>query len=107
MALNSNFTRVILDDDPSTGGRALFVEGISDPPGATSEIFVALPHNGELLTAPVDNAGLNPWEAKFPEGDTPFQTGDDVFVVGVATRQSPCDPFVWQGSFEIKSRENG
>jgi hypothetical protein len=102
MPFNRNFTRVTLAADPATGGRSLFVEGRSDPPGEAPQIFVAVPHDGQLLAAAVDNPALIDWQAKFPDGNPPFQVGDEVFVVGVAMRPPPCDPVLWQGSFEIQ-----
>jgi hypothetical protein len=106
MPFNTNFTRITLGTDPATGAKALFVEGASNPAGEATEIFVSLPHGGELLSAPVDDAGLENWEAKFLEGGSPFQLGEDVFVVGVAMRTPPHDPVVWHGSFKSLSRAN-
>ncbi|HMJ36714.1 MAG TPA: hypothetical protein VK501_22605 [Baekduia sp.] len=102
MAFNSNFTRVTLGTDPATGGQALFVEGRSQPPDL-SEIHVAVPHNGQLVSARVPDPDLTPWEVQLPVAAPPVAVGDDVFVVGVALRPAPCDPFVWQGSFSIAS----
>jgi hypothetical protein len=102
MPFNRNFTRVTLAADPDTGGRALFVEGRSEPVGEVTDVFVAVPHDGELLTAAVDDSSLIDWQAKFPDGDPPFEVGDEVFVIGVAMRPPPCDPVLWQGSFEIQ-----
>lgn len=104
MPLNANFTRVTLGEDPATGGRMLFVEGTSAPANGADPIFVTVPYAGEILSASVDDATLTPWEARFPEGATPFEAGGDIFVVGVAIRPAPHDPFVWQGSFQITSR---
>lgn len=104
MALNGNFTRVTLGVDDETGGTALFVEGRSEPPDDVRDIHVALPHGGTLLSAPVREARATDWQAKFPEGPSPFEPGQEVFVVGVAMREPPRDPFVWEASFTIESR---
>jgi hypothetical protein len=107
MPFSGNFTRVTLGADPEAGGgRAIFVEGrtddAADPPLA---IHIVLPHDGQALTATVVTPTLIDWEVKFPEGNPPFNEGDDVFVVGVATRPAPHDPFVWEGSFTLTSRD--
>ena len=107
MPFSSNFTRVTLGDDPDVAGtKAIFVEGrtddSADPPEA---IHVVLPHDGQPLTATVEKPTLIDWVVKFPEGKPPFADGDDVFVVGVATRPEPHDPFVWEGSFTLATRE--
>jgi hypothetical protein len=107
MSFSGNFTRVTLGPDPEAGGaRTVFVEGrtddTADPPLA---IHVVLPHNGRPLTATVERPTLVDWEVKFPEDDAPFVEGADVFVVGVATRPEPHDPFVWEGSFKLEAKE--
>jgi hypothetical protein len=104
MPFSSNFTRVTFGADPA-GGQALFVAGrtdASDPPDA---IHVLLPHGAEPLTATVVAPGLDDWEVRFPDGNPRFKVGDDVFVVGVATRAQPHDPFVWEASFRLAARE--
>jgi hypothetical protein len=107
MPFNTNFTGVTVGVDPATGANALFVEGRSEPAGETTSIFVALSHGGgELRSAAVDNPALTGWTVRFPEGNPPFQPGDEAFVVGVAMRPPPRDPFVWQGSFTIESEKN-
>jgi hypothetical protein len=103
MPFSSNFTRVTFGDDPY-GGTALFVAGrtdASDPPGA---IHVVLPRGTESRITTVVAPGLDDWEVKFPDGNPPFEVGDDVFVVGVATRRDQ-DPFVWEASFRLAARE--
>ena len=105
MPFSSNFTRVSLGDDPD-GGTAMFVEGRTDdtaePP---KSIHVIVPHNGMPLTATVENPTLTDWEVMFPNGRPPFAEGDTVFVVGVAMRDEPHDPFVWDGSFALEPKE--
>ena len=64
-----------------------------------------MPHNGVPLTATVENPTLTDWEVMFPDGDPPFADGDTVFVVGVALRKDPHDPFVWEGSFALVPKE--
>jgi len=107
MGFSGNFTRVTLGPDPEVdGAHAIFVEGrtddTADPPLA---IHVLLPHGGKPLTATVVTPTLIDWEVKFPEDETTFAEGDDVFVVGVATRPEPHDPFVWEGSFKLETRD--
>jgi hypothetical protein len=41
----------------------------------------------------------------FPDGNPPFAKGDTVFVIGVAMRKDPHDPFVWEGSFALEPKE--
>jgi hypothetical protein len=105
MGFSGNFTGVTLGDDEADGGTALFVEGRTDASEVPDAIHVVLPRGAELLSASVEAPGLTDWEAKFPDGTPPFNVGDDVFVVGVAERPAPQEPFVWQGSFTITSRE--
>ncbi len=107
MGFSGNFTRITLGADPDVdGAKAIFVQGrtddTADPPEA---IHVILPFGGQPLTATVATPTLIDWEVKFPEGNQPFNEGDDVFVVGVATRPAPHDPFVWEGSFTLASRD--
>jgi hypothetical protein len=107
MSFSGNFTRVTLGDDPAAPNtKALFIEGRTDnaaePPDA---IHVIVPRNGQPLTATVETPTLIDWEVKFPDGNPPFSEGDDVFVVGVAIRPAPHDPFVWEGSFTLTSRD--
>jgi hypothetical protein len=111
MPFSGNFTGVRLGDptDPddltsTAAARSLFVEGRSEPPDDHGEIHVALPRDGKLLSVTIDAAGLNEWEAEFRDVTPPFEVDEDVFVIGVAMRPEPCDPFVWQGSFTIRSR---
>ena len=105
MPFSGNFTRISLGDNPD-GGTAMFVEGRTDdtaePPKA---IHVIVPHNGVPLTSTVENPTLTDWEVMFPDGDPPFAEGDTVFVVGVALRKDPHDPFVWEGSFALEPKE--
>jgi hypothetical protein len=105
MSFSGNFTRVSLGANPA-GESALFVEGRTDntaePPRS---IHVILPHNGEPLTATVDRPDVTDWEVMFPDGDPPFAAGATVFVVGVAMREEPHDPFVWEGSFTLEAKE--
>jgi hypothetical protein len=105
MGFSGNFTGVTLGEDERGGGRALFVEGRTDASEIPDAIHVVLPRDGELLSAAVEAPGLTDWEAKFPEGAAPFTVGDDVFIIGVAKRHEPQEPFVWQGSFTITARE--
>ena len=107
MGFSGNFTHITLRADPADSGKkALFVGGRTDdtaePPGA---IHVILPHDGKPLTATVEEPTLIDWEVKFPTGTPPIKDGDDVFVVGVATRPAPHDPFVWEGSFTVATEE--
>ena len=98
MAFSANFTRATRREDGT-----LAVEGASEPAAGSEAILVSLVHAGEMRSALVDKPQDTPWSATFDAGATPFRTGDEVFVVGVA-RRATCDPFVWQGSFEIKGR---
>jgi hypothetical protein len=107
MPFSGNFTRVTLGKDPDVpGAKAIFVEGRTDDEADRPEaIHVILPHDGQPLTATVAEPTLIDWEVKFPDGDPPFADGDAVFVVGVAMRPEPHDPFVWEGSFKLATRE--
>jgi hypothetical protein len=106
MPFSSNFTRVSLGDNPA-GETAMFVEGRTDntaePP---QSIHVIVPHNGEPLTGTVEDPTLTDWEVMFPDGNPPFAEGDTVFVIGVAMRDEPHDPFVWEGSFALEPQED-
>jgi hypothetical protein len=104
VSFSSNFTQVTHGVDPKGGPSGLFVEGKSVPANDTDEIHVAVPHGGELLKARVDAKGLTDWVARIPDGTTPFQVNEEVFVLGVAMRPEPHDPFVWQGSFTIQAK---
>ena len=105
MPFSGNFTRISLGDNPD-GGTAMFVEGRTDdtaePPKA---IHVMVPHNGVRPTATVENPTLTDCGVMIPNGDPPFAEGDRVFVVGVALRKEPHDPFVWEGSFALEPKE--
>jgi len=98
MPLSQNFTHVTLGDDG-----ALTVNGASVPPNATDTIFVSLVHSGEIHTVSATNPTSSKWTATFAAGAPAFEAGEPVFVVGVAMRPAPCDPFVWQGSFAIEA----
>jgi hypothetical protein len=101
MGFSSNFTRVRLQTAEGTDESVLVVDGRSDPADGKGDIHVAIPRGGTLFTATVNPAGLSDWSAPFPELTPPFAPGEDAFVVGVAMRPGPCDPFVWQGSFAV------
>jgi hypothetical protein len=108
MSFSSNFASVRLGDATTGAGAGadmLIVDGRSDP-ATDNEIHVAIPHNGKLLSVTVDASGLTDWKALFSGVTPPFEVGDEVFVVGVAMRPAPCDPFVWQGSFTVAAPEN-
>jgi len=107
MSFSGNFTRVTLGADPEVdGAKAISVKGRPDTAAdRPNEIQAIIPNGGKPLTATVATPTLIDWEVKFPEEDTPFAEGDDVFVVGVATRPEPHDPFVWEGSFKLESRD--
>jgi hypothetical protein len=106
MGFSGNFTGVTLGDDPAAPGtKALFVEGRTDATDLPKAISIILPLDGRPLTATVEKPTLIDWEVKFSHADAPLQVGDEVFVVGVATRKSPHDPFVWEGSFKLESRD--
>jgi hypothetical protein len=105
MGFSGNFTRVTLGNDPD-GGNALFVAGRTDATDPPDAIHVVLPHGPHALVTTVEAPGLADWEVKFPDGRPPFKVGDDVFVVGVATRPEPHDPFVWEASFRLTARED-
>jgi hypothetical protein len=110
MSFSANFTGARLGDATTTGAGSgagmLVVDGRSDPATENAEIHVAIPHGGKLLSVTVDASGLTDWKAPFPDVTPPFAAGDEVFVVGVAMRPSPHDPFVWQGSFTVAAPEN-
>jgi len=105
MGFSGNFTRISLGDNPD-GGTAVFVEGrtdnTADPP---KSIHIVVPRNGQPLTATVEDPTLIDWEVMFPDGNPPFAEGDTVFVVGIAVRDEPHDPFVWDGSFTLEPKE--
>jgi hypothetical protein len=104
MSLNMNFTAARVDGaaiGAGAGSGVLIVDGRTDPATTNAKIHVAIPHDGKLLSVTVDASGLTDWTAPFPNVTPPFEVGDEVFVVGVAMRPSPCDPFVWQGSFTV------
>jgi hypothetical protein len=105
MPFNRNFKRVSVGVDPTTGGKALFVEGRSEPPDQAT-IFVGMPCGPDLQQAPVLNPQDADWEARIPEGWEPFTAGNDVFVFGVAMRPPPHDPFIWSGTFTIEEHTN-
>jgi len=104
MSFSANFTAARLDGattGAAAGGDILIVDGRSDPATANAEIHVAIPHDGKLLSVTVNASDLTDWKAPFPNVTPPFEVGDEVFVVGVAMRPAPHDPFVWQGSFTV------
>jgi hypothetical protein len=108
MGFSGNFTSVSLVDDPAVG-RVLLVQGRSDVSGVAAdlptEIQVVVMHNGETLMEHAPRPDLADWNVTFPDGDPPsFTEGDDVFVVGIAKRPAPHDPFVWEGSFALAVR---
>jgi hypothetical protein len=106
MSFSSNFTRVTLGADPEVGGaNAIFVEGRTDASNPPDAIHVVLPHGDQPRVTSVAAPGLVAWEVKFPDGNPPFNEGDEVFVVGIATRPAPQDPFVWEASFTLASRD--
>jgi hypothetical protein len=98
MAFNANFTEARMAED---GG--LLVKGNSQPNHGASQILVSLAHGGKLHAAPVGDPHAEPWTATFTAAKGPFAAGEDVFVSGMAVRQAPHDPLVWQGGFTIKS----
>jgi hypothetical protein len=104
MSFSSNFTHVTHGVDPKDGFSGLFVHGQSDPANGADEIHVAVPHGGELLKTRVGASGITDWVARIPDGASPFQDHEEVFVLGVAMRPAPHDPFVWQASFEIGAK---
>jgi hypothetical protein len=103
MAFNRNFTRVSVGVDPMTGANALFVEGRSDPPD-DCWIMVGVSQDAGPQTAPVPNPNNAVWEATIPEGATPFNVGDKVFVFGVAMRDAPHDPFTWHDKLKVEAK---
>ena len=106
MGFSGNFTGATLGDDPEAPGtQALFVEGRTDATDMPKAVHVILPLNGKPLTATVKKPSLVDWEVKFSAADAPLAEGAEVFVVGVATRKSPQDPFVWEASFKLVSRD--
>lgn len=98
MPLNVNFTHAVVGEDG-----ALTINGVSVPPNVTDTIFVSLVHGGAIHSVPAANPTSTKWTATFAPGSPPFEAGQSVFVVGVAMRPEPCDPFVWQGSFAIEA----
>jgi hypothetical protein len=94
MPFNANFTGVTLTDG------TLEVQGTSLPGSGATAIVVTLVHGSAVRTATADQAGRVAWTARFPPGPTAFQLDDEVFLVGVATREGH-DPFVWQGGFAV------
>jgi hypothetical protein len=106
MGFSGNFTAVTFGDDPEAEGKkALFVQGKTDATDPPAAIHVVMLRSGEPVTASAPAPGLNDWTVKFPNGNPPFAVGEDVFLVGVARRAAPQDPFVWNGSFTIASRD--
>ena len=101
MGFTGNFTSVRLGTASRSGGQTIVVEGRSVPADPGGELHVAMPHGGKLLVADVNAAGLTEWVATFADVDPPIKVGEDVFVIGVAMRPEPCDPFVWQGSLAL------
>jgi hypothetical protein len=106
MPFSGNFTRVTLGDDPEAAGRqAVLVEGqtpVSNPPTAIHLVMTR--KSGKALNADVPAPGLAVWVATFPDGDDPFTIDEEVFLVGIAVRPAPHDPFVWEGSFALAPR---
>jgi hypothetical protein len=99
VAFNANFTSAVRLDD----GR-LQVNGESKPADGSPKIHVALVYKGEMRSAEATDPQSVPWQALFDEGTTPFAHGEDVLVVGVAERDEPLEPFVWQGGFTIEGK---
>jgi hypothetical protein len=106
MGFSGNFTSVGLVDDPAAG-RVLSVQGRTDVRDASempTEIQVVVMHNGTTVMNHAPRPDLSDWDVTFPDGDPAFTEGDDVFVVGIAKRPAPHDPFVWEGSFALAVR---
>jgi hypothetical protein len=105
MGYTGNFTRVTrVEDDRGTGDYSLLVEGTSHEADLVKEIYVAVPHNGELLSVRVENAvGAARWDATFSQGAR-FDLGEDVVVVGVAILTTPDSPFIWSETHRTTSR---
>jgi hypothetical protein len=99
MAFNANFTSAVRLDD----GR-LQINGESKPAAGSTAILVSLVHEGEMRSASVPDPQSAQWDVTFDAGKTPFTRGEDVFVVGVADRDKPLEPFVWQGGFTIEGK---
>lgn len=89
-------------NDVRFDGSELSVTGKSVPP-IPQQIYVMLERGGALLSDHIDVvADAVEWTATFPNGEPPFEVGKDVFVIGMAMRPEPHDPFVWQGSLTIQ-----
>jgi hypothetical protein len=99
VSFNKGFTKVNLSDG------ILTVHGTSDQVvSADDEIHVTIlsPRGGDLRTEQLPpGRATSKWEVQFPDAAPGFAVDGDVFVVGVAIRPAPCDPFVWNGSFTI------
>jgi hypothetical protein len=100
MSFNKGFTKVNLLKDG-----VLTVHGTSDQvvsPDDEIHVTILSPRGGELRTERLPpGKATTRWEVSFPDAAAAFDVDDDVFVVGVAIRPAPCDPFVWDGSFTI------
>ena len=106
MGFSGNFTGVTVGDDPDVAGaKALFVAGRTDATDAPNAIHIMLPQGAVPQIASVRAPGQTAWEVKFSNGNPPFNVGDEVFVVGVATRDAPHDPFVWEASFKLATKD--
>lgn len=97
MPYSGNFTKVtFVKEDRDAGGAALMVEGKSRQARDALEIYVAIPHGGQLLVQRVQNAtGAKDWVASFPQGSPPFAEGDAITVVGMAVLRGSKPPFFW------------
>ena len=109
MGLNINFTSASLGPDED-GQQRLTVQGKTVPAEGITAIHVVIPRGDSGVITSKVAAGklLEDWEARFPEdGQPPLDppiTETEVTVVGVAMRNT-CEPFVWQGSFEVETTQ--
>jgi hypothetical protein len=107
MGYTGNFDRVTLvGNDRNRGGPALRVDGTSHEAQDARAISVAMPHNGVLLMAPVDDpAGSAQWSATFPQQDPPIGLHEELIVIGIAMLISTNQPFVWAEQHKVSSEE--
>jgi hypothetical protein len=103
MGYTGNFDRVTLvGKDRDLRATALRVEGTSHEAQDCRSISVALPRDGELLMVGADDpAGSVQWAATFPQADRPFDVGEKLIVIGIATLVSTSKPFIWAEQREI------